>query len=70
MDNPKKIASHCVPGPFPLPAAKKTSRRTQTASTYTLSHLANDVKSQVGISEPTRDWFPLVAVMGALRRFR
>ena len=30
---------------------------------YTLSHLAHDVKKQVGITEPTRDWFP-ISVMG------
>src|SRR6201990_3612044 len=35
---------------------------------YTLSHLANDVKSQVGITEPTRDWFPL-SLMGAFADF-
>jgi uncharacterized radical SAM superfamily Fe-S cluster-containing enzyme len=35
---------------------------------YTLSHLAHDVKKQVGITEPTRDWFPisLVSVFGDL----
>ncbi|MGH9435275.1 MAG: radical SAM protein, partial [Terriglobia bacterium] len=26
---------------------------------YTLSHMAYDVKKQLGITEPTRDWFPL-----------
>src|SRR5690606_6156378 len=26
---------------------------------YTLSHLAHDVKDQLGITEPQRDWFPL-----------
>ncbi len=31
---------------------------------YTLSHLAHDVKEQVGITEPTRDWFP-ISVMGS-----
>ena len=31
---------------------------------YTLSHLAHDVKKQVGITEPTRDWFP-ISVMGS-----
>jgi uncharacterized radical SAM superfamily Fe-S cluster-containing enzyme len=29
---------------------------------YTLSHLANDVKSQCGVTEPLRDWFPLSAM--------
>jgi uncharacterized radical SAM superfamily Fe-S cluster-containing enzyme len=28
---------------------------------YTLSHLAEDVKQQTGMSEPLRDWFPLSA---------
>ncbi|MBF8305703.1 MAG: molybdenum cofactor biosynthesis protein [Acidobacteria bacterium] len=30
---------------------------------YTLSHMAHDVKRQTGITEPTRDWFPL-SLMG------
>ncbi len=29
---------------------------------YTLSHLAHDVKSQTGVTEPLRDWFPLSAM--------
>ena len=29
---------------------------------YTLSHLAHDVKNQLGVSEPMRDWFPLSAL--------
>ena len=28
---------------------------------YTLSHLAEDVKRQTGVTEPLRDWFPLSA---------
>jgi tetraether lipid synthase len=32
---------------------------------YTLSHLAEDVKRQTGVTEPLRDWFPLAAA-GAL----
>ncbi len=35
---------------------------------YTLSHLAYDVKKQVGIGEPTRDWFPL-SLYGAFADF-
>ncbi len=31
----------------------------RTAQRYTLSHLAHDVKSQTGLGEPTRDWFPI-----------
>jgi tetraether lipid synthase len=28
---------------------------------YTLSHLAHDVKEQLGVTEPLRDWYPLSA---------
>ena len=35
---------------------------------YTLSHLAHDVKKQVGIGEPTRDWFP-ISLYGAFADF-
>src|SRR5213080_4975173 len=35
---------------------------------YTLSHLAYDVKEQLGITEPTRDWFP-VSLIGAFTDF-
>src|SRR2546421_163021 len=31
----------------------------RAAQRYTLSHLAHDVKNQVGIGEPIRDWFPI-----------
>ena len=31
---------------------------------YTLSHLARDVQSQTGVTEPLRDWFPLVSALG------
>lgn len=34
---------------------------TRRAQRYTLSNLAADVKSQAGIGEPMRDWFPLSA---------
>src|SRR5947209_5381352 len=42
-----------------------TDERRQ-AQRYTLSHLAHDVKSQTGLGEPTRDWFPL----SVMRPFR
>jgi uncharacterized radical SAM superfamily Fe-S cluster-containing enzyme len=32
------------------------------AQRYTLSHLAHDVKAQLGMTEPARDWFPLSAM--------
>ena len=31
------------------------------AKRYTLSHLAEDLKRQTGVTEPLRDWFPLSA---------
>ena len=31
------------------------------ARRYTLSHLAEDMKRQTGVTEPLRDWFPLSA---------
>ncbi len=34
---------------------------TRTRQRYTLSHLAHDVKSQLGVTEPMRDWYPLSA---------
>ena len=40
----------------------------RAAQRYTLSHLAHDVKNQMGITEPTRDWFPL-SFMGAFADF-
>jgi tetraether lipid synthase len=39
--------------------------RTRAERRYTLSHLAEDVKTQTGATEPLRDWFPLSAA-GAL----
>jgi hypothetical protein len=32
---------------------------TRRRQRYTLSHLAHDVKSQLGMTEPLRDWYPL-----------
>ena len=35
--------------------------RTRASHRYTLSHLAEDIKTQTGATEPLRDWFPLSA---------
>lgn len=35
---------------------------TRARQRYTLSHLAHDVKDQLGVTEPLRDWFPLSAM--------
>jgi hypothetical protein len=34
---------------------------TRRKQRYTLSHLAHDLKAQLGITEPLRDWYPLSA---------
>ena len=34
---------------------------TRRKQRYTLSHLAHDVKKQLGVTEPLRDWYPLSA---------
>ena len=34
---------------------------TRKAQRYTISHLAYDMKAQLGVTEPMRDWFPLSA---------
>src|SRR5690242_681838 len=68
MDNPKKIAFIAFqPVSFTGRDEDITPER-RLRQRYTLSHLANDVKSQVGITEPTRDWFPL-SLMGAFADF-
>lgn len=68
MDNPKKIAFIAFqPVSFTGRDEEITPER-RLRQRYTLSHLAHDVKKQVGITEPTRDWFPL-SLMGAFADF-
>ena len=68
MDNPKKIAFIAFqPVSFTGRDEEITDER-RLRQRYTLSHLAHDVKNQVGITEPTRDWFPL-SLMGAFADF-
>ena len=59
LDNPRKI-SVCAFQPVSFTGRDEaiTDERRQ-AQRYTLSHLAHDVKNQLGIGEPTRDWFPI-----------
>ncbi|HEV2176404.1 MAG TPA: radical SAM protein [Terriglobia bacterium] len=58
-DNPKKIAFIAFqPVSFTGRDEEITPER-RLRQRYTLSHMARDVKSQVGITEPTRDWFPI-----------
>ena len=68
LENPKKIAFVSFqPVSFTGRDEHITEQR-RLQQRYTLSHLAYDVKHQVGITEPTRDWFPL-SLMGAFADF-
>jgi uncharacterized radical SAM superfamily Fe-S cluster-containing enzyme len=68
MDNPKKIAFVAFqPVSFTGRDEAITDER-RLRQRYTLSHLAQDVKSQTGLTEPLRDWFPL-SLMGAFADF-
>jgi uncharacterized radical SAM superfamily Fe-S cluster-containing enzyme len=59
LDNPKKISFLSFqPVSFTGRDEEVTDERRQ-AQRYTLSHLAHDVKNQVGMGVPTRDWFPI-----------
>src|SRR5450432_82348 len=59
LANPKKISFLSFqPVSFTGRDEEITSER-RAAQRYTLSHLAHDVKNQVGMGEPTRDWFPI-----------
>src|SRR5579871_1910317 len=59
LDNPKIIPFVSFqPVSFTGRDEEITDER-RMAQRYTLSHLAHDVKTQVGIGEPTRDWFPI-----------
>ena len=59
LDNPKKINFLSFqPVSFTGRDEEVTVERRE-AQRYTLSHLAHDVKNQMNIGEPTRDWFPI-----------
>ncbi len=59
LDNPKRIPFLSFqPVSFTGRDEGITDERRQ-AQRYTLSHLAHDVKDQVGLGEPVRDWFPI-----------
>ena len=59
LDNPRKINFLSFqPVSFTGRDEEITPER-RAAQRYTLSHLAHDVKNQVHIGEPVRDWFPI-----------
>jgi uncharacterized radical SAM superfamily Fe-S cluster-containing enzyme len=63
LDNPHKIAFISFqPVSFTGRDEEVTDDR-RLRQRYTLSHMAHDVKRQTGMTEPTRDWFPL-SLMG------
>ena len=58
-DNPRKIVFLAFqPVSFTGRDEEITDER-RHAQRYTLADLAHDVKNQTGLTEPTRDWFPL-----------
>jgi uncharacterized radical SAM superfamily Fe-S cluster-containing enzyme len=59
LDNPDRVALVSFqPVSFTGRDEAVTDER-RMAQRYTLSHLAHDVKGQLHIGEPARDWFPL-----------
>jgi uncharacterized radical SAM superfamily Fe-S cluster-containing enzyme len=59
LDNPRKISFLSFqPVSFTGRDEEITDERRE-AQRYTLSHLAHDVKAQVQLGEPVRDWFPI-----------
>ncbi|HUI76899.1 MAG TPA: radical SAM protein [Bryobacteraceae bacterium] len=59
LDNPKKIPFLSFqPVSFTGRDEAVTDER-RMAQRYTLSHLAHDVKNQMGLGVPARDWFPI-----------
>src|SRR3954468_12938891 len=59
LDNPKIISFLSFqPVSFTGRDEAVTDERRE-AQRYTLSHLAHDVKDQIGMGEPARDWFPI-----------
>src|SRR5216110_2889712 len=59
LDNPR-LTSFCSFQPVSFTGRdEEITDERRKAQRYTLSHLAHDVKSQTGLGEPTRDWFPI-----------
>jgi uncharacterized radical SAM superfamily Fe-S cluster-containing enzyme len=68
MDNPKKIAFISFqPVSFTGRDEEVTDER-RFRQRYTLAHMVRDVKDQLGVSEPMRDWFP-ISLMSAFSDF-
>ena len=59
LDNPKKISFLSFQPVSFTGRDEDISEERRVAQRYTLSHMAHDVKKQVGLGEPERDWFPI-----------
>ncbi len=68
LDNPKKIPFLSFQPVSFTGRDEAISDERRIAQRYTLSHLAHDVKNQVGLGEPIRDWFP-ISFMGTFSDF-
>jgi uncharacterized radical SAM superfamily Fe-S cluster-containing enzyme len=68
QENPKKIAFISFQPVSFTGRDEEISAERRHRQRYTLSHMASDVKAQAGITEPTRDWFP-ISLMGAFADF-
>ncbi|HTY62046.1 MAG TPA: radical SAM protein [Acidobacteriota bacterium] len=68
MDNPKKIAFISFQPVSFTGRDEEISDERRFRERYTISHMVRDVKSQLGISEPMRDWFP-ISLMSAFSDF-
>jgi 7,8-dihydro-6-hydroxymethylpterin dimethyltransferase len=68
LDNPKKIPFLSFQPVSFTGRDEAVSEDRRKAQRYTLSHLAHDVKNQVGIGEPARDWYP-ISTMGTFSDF-
>jgi uncharacterized radical SAM superfamily Fe-S cluster-containing enzyme len=59
LDNPKKISFLSFQPVSFTGRDEEISDERRAAQRYTLSHMAHDIKKQMGFGEPARDWFPI-----------
>src|SRR5271157_872462 len=59
LDNPKKINFISFQPVSFTGRDEAVSDERREAQRYTLSHMAHDIKDQMGLGEPVRDWFPI-----------
>jgi uncharacterized radical SAM superfamily Fe-S cluster-containing enzyme len=59
LDNPKKISFISFQPVSFTGRDEEISDERRAAQRYTIANLAHDLKDQIGIGEPLRDWFPI-----------